>query len=185
MRRVDSDKTGTAEAETVDTVLLNEALDRLLDPLDRLTTSDAHPRTGDAGPVPAQRGTDVSVSVTLDASEVRTGARPVVRFTISEPCPQCSGSGFAEQPSQECGPCAGTGVVEADRVLAVRIPPDLWDGAELRVREEGNVSPDGVPGDLFVRVRVVPPAKRPKRTLYTVLAVVVVVLAVLAYLRFF
>jgi len=75
--------------------------------------------------------------------------------------------------------------VEAERLLAVRIPPGLGDGAELRVRGEGNVPPDGAPGDLFVHVRVAPRSKRLRGTLYTVFGAAVVVLAVLAYLRFF
>jgi DnaJ-class molecular chaperone len=185
MRRADSDEAGTAEA-----LVLNEALDRLLDPLDDLASFGAHPRTAGTDRVPAlsgaraPRGTDVFTSVTLRAREVRAGVRPIVRFTLSEPCPECGGAGSAELPGEECGYCGGRGVVEAERLLGLRIPAGIGDGAEFRVRGEGNVPPDGAPGDLFVHVRVAPRAKRPNGTLYTLFAAAVVVLAVLAYLRF-
>lgn len=184
MRRADSDEAGTALG-------LDEALDRLLDPLDSLVSFGGQPRTAGTDRLPAlareraPRAKDVFVSLTLRTSDVRSGARPVVRFTLSEPCTQCGGSGSAELPGQECGYCGGTGVVEAERLLAVRIPPGLGDGAELRVRGEGNVPSDGAPGDLFVHVHVAPPAKRLKGILYTVFGAAVFVLAVLAYLRFY
>jgi hypothetical protein len=185
MRRADT----AAEAGTA--LGLDEALDRLLDPLDDLASFGGQPRTAGADLVPAPsrerapRDTDVFVSLTLRTTDLRAGARPVVRFTVSEPCTQCGGSGVAELPGQECGYCGGTGVVEAERLLAVRIPPGLGDGAELRVRGEGNIPPGGAPGDLFVHVRVAPRAKRLRGMLYTVFGAAVLVLAVLAYLRFF
>jgi molecular chaperone DnaJ len=112
--------------------------------------------------------------------------RPIVRFTVTEPCPECRGRGFAEVSNEECGYCLGAGVVEAERLLGLRIPEGVGDGAELRVRGEGNVPRrSGVPGDLYVHVRVAPRKKRPKATFYAVLAAAVVVLAVLVFLRFF
>jgi len=186
-RRARSDEAGTTEAPALD-----EALDRLLDPLDRLASFSADPRTAGNDRLPvltgerAFRGTDVFEHVTLRAADVRASVRPVVRFTLSEPCPECGGAGSAELPGEQCGYCGGTGVVEAERLLGVRIPPGVWDGAILRVRSEGNVPPGGgAPGDLFIHVHVRPRARFLAGTLYAEFAAAVVVLAVVAYLWFF
>jgi hypothetical protein len=135
--------------------------------------------------VHARRGTDVFTSVFLRPRDLRTGVRPIVRFTVTECCPECRGTGSAGLAGEECGHCGGNGVVEAERLLGLRIPAGVEDGADLRVREEGNVPAEGVPGDLFVHVRVEPRAKGPGRILYAFCAAAVVALAVLAYVLFF
>jgi DnaJ-class molecular chaperone len=172
--------------------VLDEALDRLLDPLVELvprgpnSTGPGTDRLPALIEEPGGRGTDVITSVTLGTRDLQIGLRPIVRFTCTEPCTECSGTGFAELPNEECGYCEGAGIVEAERLLGLRIPEEVGDGAELRVRGEGNVPRrGGPPGDLFIHVHVVPREKRPKRNLYTMFAAAVVVLAVLAYLRFF
>jgi molecular chaperone DnaJ len=128
----------------------------------------------------------VITSVTLGARDLRAGVRPIVRFIVTEPCPECRGSGSAELSDEECDYCVGAGVVEVERLLGLRIPDGVGDGAELRVRGEGNVPRRGrLPGDLYIHVRVAPRKRRWKATVYTMLGAMVVVLAVLAYLRFF
>jgi hypothetical protein len=183
MRRGDRDDAGTAEA-----VVLDEALARLLDPLEGLDHFGV-PTSRDRMPVLAEvhapRGTDVFTSVSLRARDVRTGVRPIVRFTVTECCPECRGTGSAGLAGGECGHCGGDGVVEAERLLGLRIPAGVDDGTDLRVRGEGNVPPEGVPGDLYVHVRVEPRTKGPTRVLCAVCAAAVTVLAVVAYLLFF
>jgi hypothetical protein len=183
MRRADRDDAGTAEA-----VVLDEALARLLDPLEGLDHFGV-PGSRDRMPVLAEvqapRGTDVFTSVSLRARDVRTGVRPIVRFTVTECCPECRGTGSAAVAGDECGRCGGDGVVEAERLLGLRIPAGVEDGADLRVRGEGNVPPEGVPGDLYVHVRVEPRTKRHTWILYAACAAAAAVLAVLAYVLFF
>jgi hypothetical protein len=183
MRRADRDDAGTVEA-----VVLDEALARLLDPLEGLDHFGV-PANRDRMPVLAEvhapRGTDVFTSVALRARDVRTGVRPIVRFTVTECCPDCRGTGSAGLGGDECGHCGGDGVVGAERLLGLRIPAGVEDGADLRVRGEGNVPPEGLPGDLYVHVRVEPRTKGRARIWYAVCAAAVTVLAVLAYLLFF
>ena len=192
MRRVSADRGGTAEAERAAADVLNEALDRLLDPLVELVPLGSHSSSPGRDRLPALteepggRGTDVITSVTLGTRDVRAGVRPIVRFIVTEPCPECRGRGSAELSNDECGYCVGAGVVEAERLLGLRIPEGVEHGAELRVRGEGNVPRrGGPPGDLYVHVQVAPRKRRSNATVYTVLGAMVVVLAVLAYLLFF
>jgi hypothetical protein len=183
MRRADRDDAGAVEA-----VVLDEALARLLDPLEGLDHFGV-PASRDRMPVLAEvhapHGTDVFTSVSLRARDVRTGVRPIVRFAVTECCPECRGTGSAGRAGDECGHCGGDGVVEAERLLGLRIPAGVEDGADLRVRGEGNVPPEGLPGDLYVHVGVEPRTKGRARIMSAACGAAVAVLVVLAYLLFF
>lgn len=76
-------------------------------------------------------------------------------FAVNRPCPRCGGRG--EIITQPCEVCGGEGQVETVRTLAVTIPAGTEDGGRIRLRGQGNRSPDGgPPGDLIVEVAVEP-----------------------------
>jgi molecular chaperone DnaJ len=90
------------------------------------------------------------------------------------PCPACV--------SEPCPRCEGRGTVEAERRLRLRIPGGVVeDGALLRVAGDGNDAGAGsVPGDLLVRVRVLPPPKDPRSVRYLAFALLLIAIAALA-----
>ncbi len=68
-------------------------------------------------------------------------------------CPACHGRGsIIKDPCREC---RGSGEVEREEVLTVKIPKGVEEGMALRIPEKGMPSRDtgGVTGDLFVVVR--------------------------------
>jgi molecular chaperone DnaJ len=88
-------------------------------------------------------------------------------------CPECGGTGQIRDVSatsiarilrietcagcgvEPCDDCDGTGLVEAERRLRVRIPAGVQDGDQVRVAGEGgDAGGDGVPGDLLVDITV-------------------------------
>jgi DnaJ-class molecular chaperone len=179
---------------------LKDALDHLLDPLDGLSATRRSATGGDddrsAGAggrsisgfddtpwraqTQARRGENVYVEITLRTFEAQAGAHPVVRFTLAGTCSHCDGSGVP------CASCQGTGCVEVERQLRVRVPPGVEDGAQLRVSGEGGVPQGiGVPGDLLLQVHVLSEPRDRPAIRYVALALLCISLAVLARLLFF
>jgi molecular chaperone DnaJ len=90
-----------------------------------------------------------------------------------EPCPACV--------VEPCPRCEGHGTVETERRIKLRIPAGVDDGAQLRVSGDGNDAGAGsVPGDLLVRVHVLPPPKDPRFVRYIAFMLLLVAVAVLA-----
>lgn len=76
-------------------------------------------------------------------------------FSIQQTCPTCRGSG--EVVDDPCGSCHGSGTVEREKKLSVRIPAGVDTGDRIRLSGEGEPGGRGAPtGDLYVEVRVKP-----------------------------
>lgn len=73
-------------------------------------------------------------------------------FSTARTCDSCSGKG--KKPKVLCKDCSGKGVRQITEDLRIKIEPGVNDGETLRVKGFGNVSPELIAGDLYVRVRV-------------------------------
>ena len=125
----------------------------------------------------AVRGTQVTISVprsdrcpTCHGSGAKPGTSPIVCprcggrgidaqsqgfFSISQPCPQCGGSG--EVIEDPCPTCGGSGLSRQTKRLKVNIPAGVHDGTRIRLAGKGEAGPrGGPPGDLYVTTRVTP-----------------------------
>ena len=77
-------------------------------------------------------------------------------FVTAAPCSACRGQGsIIETPCKEC---KGQGKKKGSKTVTFDIPPGI-DSGDYTVPNEGNEIPDGVNGDLIVRVRVQPHSK--------------------------
>jgi molecular chaperone DnaJ len=74
-------------------------------------------------------------------------------FSISQPCPQCGGSGeIIETP---CPTCGGSGLTQQSKRYKVNVPAGVKDGTRMRRPGNGAAGPRGGPnGDLYVTTRV-------------------------------
>jgi molecular chaperone DnaJ len=138
----------------------------------------------EAGPVEVNRGEDIHLELELRSFEAEKGTRPVVAFPARVRCVACMGRGSIGSPDSEgepCPRCEGSGTVEAERRLRLRIPPGLADDTRLRVKGDGSdAGADSLPGDLFVRVHVLPPPKDPRMVRYMAFALLLIAIAALA-----
>jgi molecular chaperone DnaJ len=75
-------------------------------------------------------------------------------FSTSSVCQNCEGHGSV--PKEKCPLCKGQGVVKKENKIKIDVPSGILDGETLRVRGKGEEIKNGVPGDLYIRIRVKP-----------------------------
>lgn len=76
-------------------------------------------------------------------------------FSISRPCPVCSGTG--QLITDPCPDCGSAGRKTKDVKLSVRVPAGIDHGQRLKLRGEGEPGPKGAPaGDLYVDIVIKP-----------------------------
>ena len=72
---------------------------------------------------------------------------------VQTTCPSCQGSGSTI--TEPCEKCRGRGYMSERVRQEVKIPAGIDDGMQVRIRGEGEPSPDGGPsGDLYCHVKV-------------------------------
>ncbi|MDR1948722.1 MAG: molecular chaperone DnaJ [Spirochaetaceae bacterium] len=76
-------------------------------------------------------------------------------FSVASTCPSCGGEGYIiEQPCKECG---GSGTQKKRQKIMVTIPSGVENGKRVVIPRQGDIGPGGgVPGDLYVFIRVKP-----------------------------
>jgi len=103
---------------------------------------------------------------TCDGSGARPGTHPVPCntcgghgqvqmqqgfFAVRRTCPTCHGVG--KKIESPCVSCGGTGRKRVTKNLKIKIPAGVYEGAQVRVSNEGEVGEHGGPaGDLYVVV---------------------------------
>jgi DnaJ-class molecular chaperone len=62
-----------------------------------------------------------------------------------EKCTQCNGGGF-------CSHCGGTGIVNENKSIKVKLPKGIKDGQKIRLKGEGKTDAYGQKGDMYLVV---------------------------------
>ena len=81
-----------------------------------------------------------------------SGRSPTRRLLRSD-CPHCDGRGW--QKIKDCRSCSGSGVLDDEAALKVRVPAGVANGQKLKLKSKGDEATDGgPPGDLVVLLQV-------------------------------
>lgn len=101
----------------------------------------------------AEPGTDpIKCPKCNGQGEIRTRA-PIFNMLTVMTCDECGGTG--KKITTPCRECRGAGRRRASRTLNVKIPAGVDEGAQIRLRGEGEGGArGGQPGDLFVTLAV-------------------------------
>ena len=79
-------------------------------------------------------------------------------FSQVSACPACRGQG--EVPDKACRECNGRGVLRRAEAIEIFVPKGVSEGELLKISGKGEASQfSGVPGDLYVKIRVHPDKK--------------------------
>ncbi len=92
-------------------------------------------------------------------------------FTTVRSCNVCGG--FGKVPKEKCPHCAGSGVTRTHEEIEINIPAGINNDEILRMTGQGESIPKGDPGDLYIKISVIPHETiyRDGNTLYTNLPV--------------
>lgn len=120
-------------------------------------------------PSGARRGTDLEQEVSISLEEAFQGSERRLALAFEDVCSACQGTGMEVGRTQRregrriiteataCLACRGTGRVRDQKTLQVKIPRGAIEGARVRLAGMGGKgSGGGPPGDLFLKIRLLP-----------------------------
>lgn len=86
---------------------------------------------------------DITLNLNVTAKDL-FGSEPItVRYNNMEKCRQCNGGGF-------CSHCGGTGIVNENKSIKVKLPKEIKDGQKIRLKGEGKTDAYGQKGDMYL-----------------------------------
>jgi molecular chaperone DnaJ len=87
------------------------------------------------------------------SGEVRRVQNTILgQFMTATTCDRCGGEGVTI--SDPCPTCRGRGRVSKSRKIVVSVPPGVDENSTLRLTGQGEQIRDGVPGNLFVALKI-------------------------------
>jgi curved DNA-binding protein len=92
--------------------------------------------------------------MSLSLEDAVRGGEKQLTLKVPALCESCGGSG--RRGRGFCPTCGGVGELSRDKTITARLPQAVRDGMRLRLRGQGAASPGGEPGDLFLRIRLLP-----------------------------
>lgn len=110
---------------------------------------------GDAEAEEGGGGQDVEAELPLSLEDVFHGGEKTLTLAVPALCAACGGLG--RRGRGFCPECGGAGETRREKRVTVNLPKYVRDGAKLRLRGQGSAGRAGKPpGDLFLRVRLMP-----------------------------
>ncbi len=94
----------------------------------------------------ANKAEDLDVTKTLNvtAKDLFSDSPITVKFTDMRKCTQCPGGGGY------CSACGGTGIINDNKSIKVKLPKEIKEGQKIRLKGEGKTDAYGQKGDLYL-----------------------------------
>lgn len=98
-------------------------------------------------------GEDINTDVTISLADAVHGAERTINVVHTVLCPRCKGRKFVN--GAKCTVCSGSGEYSQHKRISVKIPPNVKNGAKLRLKGEGGDGKfGGKNGDLYLHIQV-------------------------------
>ncbi len=103
----------------------------------------------------AKNGSDIFEDISITIKEAVNGAERKINVMHSTECPHCKGRKFIN--GAKCPACKGSGEKNEHRIITIKIPKNVKNGAKLRIAGEGSCGENGGKnGDLFLKITIEP-----------------------------
>ena len=97
---------------------------------------------------PKTENLDMTKNLNITLDDIFSQKPITVRFSNMKRCNQCpAGGGY-------CSACGGTGVINEQKSIKVKLPPEVKQGQKIRVKGEGKADEYGNKGDLYLIINI-------------------------------
>lgn len=97
---------------------------------------------------PKTENLDMTKNLNITLDDIFSQKPITVRFSNMKRCNQCpAGGGY-------CSACGGTGIINEQKSIKVKLPPEVKQGQKIRVKGEGKVDEYGNKGDLYLIINI-------------------------------
>ncbi len=87
---------------------------------------------------------DITLKLTVNAKDLFLSDPITINYNDMEKCQQCSASGGF------CSHCGGTGYVNENKSVKVKLPKEIKSGQKIRLKGEGRTDAYGQKGDMYL-----------------------------------
>jgi curved DNA-binding protein len=87
---------------------------------------------------------DVTKPLNVTAKDLFSTDAITVKFNDMRKCTQCPGGGAF------CSACGGTGIINENKSIKVKLPKEIKEGQKIRLKGEGKTDAYGQKGDLYL-----------------------------------
>jgi len=94
-----------------------------------------------------QENLDITQNLSIDIEDLMGDGTKAVKISFMDTCPECGGRG------SKCYRCGGSGFASVSKVLNVKIPKGVKEGAKIRLASEGKSAAGGRKGNLYLIIK--------------------------------
>ncbi len=94
-----------------------------------------------------QENLDITQDLLIDLEDLMGEGTKAIKISFMDTCPECGGR------SRKCYRCGGSGFISVSKVLNVKIPKGVKEGAKIRLAGEGKTSSTDRKGNLYFIIK--------------------------------